>query len=295
VPRYVEEWLRGQAAGGYVEYDPGTGEYFLTEEQASMLADPSGPADVPGAFELALALLRSEPRIAEVFRSGAGLGWSEHDGQVVDGYARLHRPWYERYLVAAWLPALDGVAAKLTRGARVADVACGQAAQTMLMARAFPRSSFLGLDGHEASVARARAAVAEAGLGDRVRVEIRCAHELIGGPYDLVTIFDALHAMGDPVGVARRVAEQLAPDGTWMIVEPFAGATVAENLTPLGRVQYALSMFVAVPNALSQEGGYSLGAQAGGEPIRRLVTAAGFSRFRLAATGPFCAVYEARP
>jgi 2-polyprenyl-3-methyl-5-hydroxy-6-metoxy-1,4-benzoquinol methylase len=230
-----------------------------------------------------------------VFRSGAGVDWSEHDAQVLDAYARLRRPWYEHWLLSTWLPALDGVVATLTRGARVADVACGQAVPTILMARAFPRSTFLGLDGHEASVLRARGAVAEAGLGDRVRVEVRCAHELSHGPYDLVTIFDALHGMGDPVGVARRIAEQLAPDGTWMIVEPSAGATVAENLTPMGRVQYALSMFVSVPNALSQEGGYSLGAQAGGEPIRRLATAAGFSRFRLAATGPFCAVYEARP
>jgi len=294
-PRYVEEWLRGQAAGGYVEYDAETGEYFLTAEQAAVLADPEGPADAPGAFRLALALLRSEPRIAEVFRTGAGVAWSEHDSQVFDGYARLHRPSYEQCLVPSWLPALDGVVKKLTRGARVADVACGQAAQTLLMARAFPRSTFLALDLHEPSVARARAEVAEAGLGSRVRIELRNAQELSGGPYDLVTVFDALHGMGDPVGVARHVAEQLAPDGTWMIVEPSAGASVAENLTPMGRVQYALSMFVCVPNALSQEGGYSLGAQAGAEPIRRLVTAAGFSRFRLAATGPLSAVYEARP
>ncbi len=290
-PRYVEEWLRGQAAGGYVEYEPATDEYFLTPEQAQALGDGT----IPGAFKLAVGLLGAEPRLAEAFRSGAGIGWHEHDSQVIDGYARLHQSWHEQSLVTSWLPALDGVVAKLRRGARVADVACGPAEQTVQMAQAFPSSTFVGLESHEPSVAAARARVAQAGLGDRVRIEAGRAQDLDDGPYELVTVFDALHGMGDPVGVARHVAKQLAPDGTWMIVEPLAGDTVAANLTPLGRLHYALSLFVCVPNALSQEGGYSLGAQAGAEPIRRLATAAGFSRFRLAARGPFTAVYEARP
>jgi 2-polyprenyl-3-methyl-5-hydroxy-6-metoxy-1,4-benzoquinol methylase len=267
----------------------------MTAEQAHALSDPYGQADIPGGFTLALGLLRSEHRISEVFRTGAGLGWQEHDSQVFDGYARLHRPWYESSLVSSWLPALNGVVAKLMRGARVADVACGQAAQTVMMARAFPRSTFVGLDPHEPSVAAARAQVEQAGLAERVRVVRGSVRDLDGGPYDLVTIFDALHGMGDPVAVARHIAEQLAPDGTWMIVEPSAGGTVPENFSPIGRIHYALSIFLCVPNALSHEGGYSLGAQAGAEPIQRLVTAAGFSRFRLAATSMFTAVYEVRP
>jgi SAM-dependent methyltransferase len=292
-PRYLEEWLRGQAAGGYIRYDPGTGEYSLTPEQAYVLADE--PGYVPDAFGLAIDALRDEPCLSAAFRSGGGFAWHEHDSRLSDGHARLRAPWYAARLVPTWLAALEGVVAKLDHGARVADIACGQAGPTILMAQAFPRSTFVGLDSHPDSVATARARVTDLGLSDRVRIDVAWARELGGGPYDLITTFDALHDMGDPPGAARHVAEQLAPDGTWMIVEPFAGGTPAENLTPTGRYFYAISVLLCVPRALSQEGGYSLGAQAGEEPIRRLVTAAGFSRFRAVARDPFTAVYEARP
>jgi ubiquinone/menaquinone biosynthesis C-methylase UbiE len=293
-PRYVEEWLRGQAAGGYVEYDAETGSYRLTEEQAFALTDPDGPVFAPGAFQLAVAALRSEPDIAGAFRSGAGVGWHTHDPGVFAGCERFFRPGYSASLISAWLPALDGVEAKLRAGAMVADIGCGHGASTLLMATAYPRSTVIGSDYHADSIAAARTRAAERGLDGRVRFEVASAQTFIGGPYDLVTTFDALHDMGDPLGAARRVRRQLADGGTWMIVEPFAGASVADNLNPVGRVYYSFSTFLCVPNALSQEGGYSLGAQAGEEPLRRIATDAGFSGFRRIAETPFNIVYEAR-
>jgi SAM-dependent methyltransferase len=294
-PRYVEEWLRGQAAGGYVEYDAATGVYSLTEEQAFALTDPDGPIFVPGAFQLALGALKAEPRIAEAFRTGDGFGWHQHDHDVFTGCERFFRPGYLANLVPAWLPALDGVEDKLRRGIRVADVGCGHGASTVLMARAYPRSTFTGSDYHADSIDEARKRAAEAGLNGHVRFETASAQTFEGGPYGLVTTFDALHDMGDPLGAARRVREQLDADGTWMIVEPAAGPAVTDNLNPIGRVFYAFSAFLCVPSALSQEGGYSLGAQAGEEPVRRLASDAGFTRFRRVAETPFNFVYEARP
>ncbi|MEU4419779.1 class I SAM-dependent methyltransferase [Actinoplanes sp. NPDC024001] len=294
-PRYVEEWLRGQAAGGYAEYDAATGRYSLTEEQAFALTDPNGPIFAPGAFQLALGALRAEPRITEAFRTGAGLGWHQHDEDVFTGCERFFRPAYSAHLVSEWLPALEGVEEKLRRGCRVADVGCGHGASTVLMAQAYPASSFTGSDMHPESVDQARKRVSEAGLAGRVDFEAAGAQTFGGGPYDLVTTFDALHDMGDPLGAARRVRSQLAPDGTWMIVEPAAGASVSDNFNPIGRAYYSFSAFLCVPSALSQEGGYSLGAQAGEEPIRRLVTDAGFTRFRRVADTPFNIAYEARP
>jgi len=293
--RYVEEWLRGQAAGGYVAYDPRTGAYSLTPEQAFALTDPDGALFAPGAFELVLGALRSERKILQAFRTGGGVAWHEHDEEVFSGCERFFRPGYAANLIACWLPALDGVQAKLTAGARVADVGCGHGASTMLMARAFPRSCFTGSDCHEWSVIHARARAAEAGLDGRVRFEAAAAQTFGGGPYDLVTSFDCLHDMGDPLGAARRVREMLAPDGTWMVVEPYAGDSVADNLTPVGRVYYSLSTFLCVPNALSQEGCYSLGAQAGEEPLRRLAADAGFTRFHRVGETAFNLVYEVRP
>jgi 2-polyprenyl-3-methyl-5-hydroxy-6-metoxy-1,4-benzoquinol methylase len=294
-PRYVEEWLRGQAAGGYVVYDAASGRYSLTEEQAFALTNPDGPIFAPGAFQLALGALRAQSQIEEAFRSGQGLGWHQHDDDVFAGCERFFRPGYSANLVAAWLPALDGVEEKLRRGVRVADVGCGHGASTALMAEAYPESVFTGSDLHADSVDQARKRVADAGLDGRVRFESAGAQNFSGGPYDLVTTFDALHDMGDPLGAARHVRSQLTPDGTWMIVEPAAGDSVEANLNPVGRVYYSFSTFLCVPNALSQEGGYSLGAQAGEEPIRRLATDAGFTRFRRAAETPFNIVYEARP
>jgi len=293
-PRYVDEWLRGQAAGGYVEYDPATGKYSLTEEQAFVLTNPDGAVFAPGAFQLAVATLRSEPQVTAAFRSGSGVAWHTHDDQVFDGVERFFRPGYSANLTTSWLPALDGVQDKLRRGANVADVGCGHGASTVLMAAEYPATTVVGSDYHAESIATARKRASEHGLDDRVRFDVSTAQSFTGGPYDLVTTFDALHDMGDPLGVARHVLDQLAEDGTWMIVEPFAGATVGDNLNPVGRVMYSFSTFLCVPNALSQEGGYSLGAQAGEEPIRRLATDAGFSRFRRVAETPFNIVYEAR-
>jgi ubiquinone/menaquinone biosynthesis C-methylase UbiE len=293
--RYVDEWLRGQAAGGYVEYDPQTGAYSLTPEQAFALADPDGAVFAPGAFELAIGALRSEQKVIEAFRTGAGVGWHQHDEEVFSGCERFFRPGYAANLVASWLPALDGVEAKLTAGARVADVGCGHGASTTLMARAFPASSFTGSDYHEGSIIQARKRAADAGLDGRVRFDVASAQSFDGGPYDLVTTFDCLHDMGDPLGAARHIREMLAPEGTWMVVEPYAGDSVTENLNPVGRVYYSFSTFLCVPNALSQDGSYSLGAQAGEEPIRRLATVAGFTRFRRVAQTPFNLVYEVRP
>ena len=293
--RYVDEWLRGQAAGGYVEYDPQTRAYSLTPEQAFALTDPDGAVFAPGAFELALGALRSEQKVAQAFRSGAGVAWHEHHEDVFSGCERFFRPGYAANVVAAWIPALDGAEAKLRTSARVADVGCGHGASTTLMARAYPASFFTGSDYHEESVIAARKQAAEAGLADRVRFEVASAQTFEGGPYDLVTSFDCLHDMGDPLGAARNIREQLAPDGTWMIVEPAAGGSVTDNLNPVGRVYYSFSTFLCVPNALSQDGGYSLGAQAGEEPVRRLAADAGFTGFRRVAETPFNIVYEARP
>ncbi|OLB64410.1 MAG: SAM-dependent methyltransferase [Actinobacteria bacterium 13_2_20CM_2_72_6] len=294
-PRYVEEWLRGQAAGGYVEYDAATGAYSLTEEQAFALTNPDGPIFAPGAFQLALGALKAEPRITQAFRTGEGIGWHQHDTDVFLGCERFFRPGYSANLITTWLPALDDVEAKLRAGARVADVGCGHGASTTLMAQAFPNSAFTGSDYHGDSVDQARKRAADSGLNGNVRFVVASAQAFNGGPYDLVTTFDALHDMGDPLGAARQIRQQLAPDGTWMIVEPAAGASVSDNLNPVGRVYYAFSAFLCVPNALSQEGGYSLGAQAGEEPMRRLTKDAGFTRFRRVAENPFNLVYEARP
>ncbi|GIF67628.1 SAM-dependent methyltransferase [Asanoa ishikariensis] len=293
--RYVDEWLRGQAAGGYVQYDADTGSYSLTEEQAFALTDPEGPVFVPGAFQLALGALRAEPRITAAVRSGDGVGWHEHDAEVFEGCERFFRPGYLANLTAAWLPALDGVEDKLRAGASVADIGCGHGASTVLMAKAFPASRFSGSDYHDQSIMQAHKRAADAGVAERVSFEAATAQTFSGGPYDLVTTFDAIHDMGDPLGAARHVRESLATDGTWMIVEPIAGDTVSENLNPVGRVYYGFSTFLCVPNALSQEGGYALGAQAGEAAIRRIATEAGFTRFRRVSETPFNLVYEARP
>lgn len=294
-PRYVEEWLRGQAAGGYVEYDPATCSYSLTEEQAFVLTNPDGPLFAPGAFQLALGTLRAVDDITEAFKTGNGVGWHEHHPEVFAGCERFFRPGYVGNLLTSWLPALEGIEDKLKAGARVADVGCGHGSSTVLMGNAFPESSFVGFDYHQASIDQARKRAADAGLADRVSFETASAQDFGGGPYDLITSFDCLHDMGDPLFAARHIRESLAPDGTWMIVEPFAGNAVEENFNPVGRSYYSFSSFLCVPNALSQEGGYSLGAQAGEQPIRRLANEAGLTRFRRVAETPFNLVYEARP
>ena len=293
--RYVREWLNAQAAGGYVEYDPVSDRYSLTAEKALALADESSPAFVGGAFQLALGSLKATPEIESAFKSGAGYGWHEHDEGVHIGCERFFRPGYNANLVSTWLPALEGVTEKLRVGATVADVGCGLGASTRLMAQAFPRSTFTGFDYHEGSIELARQETDEAGLEGSIRFEVAPAAAFPGKGYDLVTMFDCLHDMGNPVGAARHVREALASDGTWMIVEPLAGDTVQDNLNPLGRAYYAFSNFLCTPSSLSQEVGLALGAQAGEARIRDVVKAAGFTRFRRAADSLMNAVYEARP
>jgi SAM-dependent methyltransferase len=293
-PRYVEEWLRGQAAGGYVTYDSTSGAYSMSEEQAFALTDPSGPLFLPGAFQLALGALAAVPRAIDAFRSGDGIAWHEQDDDVFLGCERFFRPGYVGNLVSSWLPALDGVEDQLHAGGTVADIGCGLGASTILMAQAFPRATFTGSDPHDGSVTLARKRAAESGLTHRVGFEVASASDFHGGPFDLVTTFDCLHDMGDPVAAARHVREQLAEDGTWMVVEPIAGDTVAENLNPVGRVYYSFSTFLCVPNAIAQGGHRTLGAQAGPAAIRAVTEEAGFTRFRPVAQTPFNVVYEVR-
>ncbi len=293
-PRYVAEWLRGQAAGGYVQYDPDGDRYSMTDEQVFALTDPDGPVFLPGAYQLALGALHAVPQIEEAFRTGAGFGWHQHDADVFHGCERFFRPGYTANLVPSWIPALDGVEDKLRAGAAVADVGCGHGASTVLLAQAYPNSRLAGSDPHQGSVEAARKRAAEAGVTDRASFSVATAQDFPGTGYDLVTTFDCLHDMGDPVGAARHVRDALAPDGSWLIVEPAAGDSVAANLNPVGRVYYSFSTFLCVPSALSQPGGYALGAQAGEAAIRQVVTDAGFTRFRRAAETPFNLVYEAR-
>jgi ubiquinone/menaquinone biosynthesis C-methylase UbiE len=292
--RYLTEWLRGQAAGGYVSYDPTTGEFSLTDEQAFCLADPNGP-NVPAVFLIGLGYLRAEPQITEAFRTGAGVAWHEHNEDVFVGCDAFYRPGYVAELVPSWIPALDGVEAKLIAGARVADLGCGLGSSSVLIAEAYPRTTVVGSDYHPESIELARKKAAEAGVGERVSFEVASAQTFSGTDYDLVTMFDCLHDMGDPVGAAKRVREALAPDGTWLLVEPAAADNVEDNLNPVGRLYYAGSTFLCVPNALSQPGGYALGAQAGEAAIRQVITEAGFTRFRRAAKTPFNLVFEIRP
>lgn len=293
--RYITEWLRGQAAGGYVTADPDSETYSLTEEQAFALTNPDGGVYAPGAFVLALGTLRALPRITEAFRTGDGLGWHEQDEDVLIGCEQFFRPGYIANLIPAWIPALDAVDEKLRRGGKVADVGCGLGASTVLLAKEYPNSHILGSDYHDESIELARKRAADAGVAERTTFEIAPAQAFSGTGYDLVTTFDCLHDMGDPYSAAAHIRQALGPDGTWMIVEPYATDSVADNMNPIGRVYYNFSTFLCVPNALSQSGGYSLGAQAGEAAIRRVVTDAGFTRFRRATETPFNIVYEARP
>ena len=292
-PRYITEWCRVQAAGGYVSYDPATGEFSMTEEQAFCLADPNGP-NVSAAFLAGLGYLRSEPRITEAFRTGAGVAWDQHHEDVHVGCDAFYRPGYVADLVPSWIPALDGVAEKLTAGGTVADEGCGLGSSSVLMAQAFPRTTVVGVDSHGESIRLARKKAAEAGVGDRVGFEVATAQTFTGTGYDLVAMFDCLHDMGDPVGAARRVREALAPDGTWLVVEPYSSDRAEETFTPVGRLYYAGSTFLCVPNGLSQIPGYALGAQAGEAATRQVVTEAGFTRFNRVAQSPFNHVYEVR-
>jgi SAM-dependent methyltransferase len=293
--RYVREWLSNQAAGDYVSYDAESGTFSLTPEQSLALAQEGSPAFVPGAFQLATSLIKDEEKIEEAFVSGRGVGWHEHHHDLFSGTERFFRPGYAANLISSWIPALDGVQARLEAGALVADVGCGHGASTILMAQAFPQSEFVGFDYHQGSVDHAREAASKAGLDGRVSFEVAAAKEYPGDGYDFVAMFDCLHDMGDPVGAAAHVLETLTPDGAWMIVEPYAGDRLEDNLNPIGRVFYGASTLVCTPASRDQEIGLALGAQAGEGRLREVVTAGGFTRFRRATETPFNIVLEARP
>jgi len=293
--RYLREWLCHHAASGWVTYDPADGTFTLPPEQVLVFAVDDSPVFLPGAYQLLASMVKDEPHLTERFRSGEGMGWHEHDHDLFEGTERFFRPGYNAHLVTEWLPALDGVVAKLERGIRVADLGCGHGVSTILMAGAFPNSTFVGTDYHEGSIEAATRGAERAGVADRVTFEVQSAQELTGGPYDLVCVFDALHDMGDPVGAARAVRAQLADDGTWLVVEPAAGDTIEENLTPTGRMFYGASTMLCTPASLSQEVGLALGAQAGERRLTEVLNAGGFSRVRRAAETPFNLVLEARP
>ncbi len=293
--RYVREWLAAQAASGYVGCDAQAETFHLEPEQAMVFADEGSPAFLAGFFEVAEACFRTIPRMTEAFRSGRGVGWHEHHQCLFCGTERFFRTSYRHHLVDEWLPALDGVVEKLQRGAKVADVGCGHGASTILMAKAFPQSRFFGFDYHSPSIEQAREAARAAALSDQVNFEVAAAKDFSGADYDLVTHFDCLHDMGDPVGAAAHARAALKPDGTWLIVEPFAHDRLADNLNPVGRIYYAASTMICTPASLSQEVGLALGAQAGELRLRQVVTAGGFTRFRRATETPFNLILEARP
>jgi 2-polyprenyl-3-methyl-5-hydroxy-6-metoxy-1,4-benzoquinol methylase len=293
--RYVREWLNAQAAGGYVSYDAENQTYFLSEEQAFALADETSPAYLPGAFLLAVSALRAVPTLTERFRTGEGFGWHEHDAGLFRGTEMFFRPGYAANLISSWIPALEGVEEKLKAGARVADIGCGLGASTVLMAQAYPNSTFTGFDYHDKSIELARQRAVEGNVSERVSFEVAKAKDFPGGEYDFVTYFDCLHDMGDPIGAAAHVKESLASDGTWMIVEPFAHDDVKDNFNPIGRAFYSASTLLCTPASLSQEVGLALGAQAGEAQMRDVIKQGGFSHFRRATETPFNLVYEVKP
>ena len=294
--RYIREWLRTQAAGGYVTYDSETERYSLSPEQTLVLADEDSPAFMLGGFQGTNTIIADvKDEIEAAFRTGDGVGWHEHHPELFTATERFYKPSYATSLVSEWIPALDGVDATLQDGARVADVGCGHGASTIIMAEAYPDSTFVGIDYHGDSIEVARERATEAGVDDRVRFEVTTAKEYDGGGYDLVTTFDCFHDMGDPVGVAAHVRETLADDGTWMLVEPFANDRVEDNLNPVGRVFYGFSTMFCTPNSLDQGADPALGAQAGEARLREVITAGGFDHFRRATETPFNLILEAKP
>lgn len=293
--RYVREWLNSQAAGGFVSYDAATSRYTLPNEQAMALADESSPVFLPGFFEIVESAIKDVPKITEAFRSGKGVGWHEHDCGLFSGTERFFRPNYRAHLVSEWIPSLGDTEAKLKAGGKVADVGCGLGTSTILMAQAYPKSTFAAFDYHPESIESAREAAKKAGVSERVKFDVAKAKEFPGRDYDLVAFFDCLHDMGDPEGAARHVRETLKTDGAWMIVEPFAHDKTEDNFNPIGRVFYAASTMLCTPASLSQEVGLGLGAQAGEGRLSKILKSAGFTSVRRAAETPFNMVLEARP
>ena len=292
--RYVREWLSAQAASGYIEYDASSEEFSMTPEQNAVFGDKDSPVLMTGAFYGIASMYIDEPKIEHAFRSGEGVSWGDHDGCLFCGTEKFFRPSYKANLVANWIPSLDGVEEKLKNGAKVADVGCGHGISTIVMAQAFPKSEFVGYDFHDESVAHATALAKDEGV-DNISFEVATAKAFPGNGYDLVTFFDCLHDMGDPVGACAHVVNALKPDGTCLIVEPFANDSLQENLNPVGRAFYAFSTMICTPSSVSQEVGLGLGAQAGEKRLRDVATSGGFSRFRRAAETPFNLILEARP
>ncbi len=293
--RYVREWLLNQAAGGFIDYDPSAHRYSLSPENALALTDESSPAFVIGLFQTAVALSRAEARITEAFRSGKGMAWGEHDPDLFHGTQRAFRPGYTANLVSNWLPALEGVTAKLEAGALVADVGCGIGMSTILMAQAYPRSRFIGFDFHAPSIELARQEAVKAGVANRVTFEVTKATEYPGANYDLIAFFDCLHDMGNPIEVIKQARKAIASDGTVLLVEPMAGENVEDNFNPVGRFFSAASTMVCTPNSIAGGGNPSLGAVATEKQTREVVLAGGFTRFRRAMDTPLNRMFEVRP
>jgi hypothetical protein len=294
--RYVREWALAQAANGYIAYDPATDRFELTPEQAMVFVVKDSPVFLEGAFDLTAAMIEGQPKVEAAFRTGEGVGWGDSAGCLFCATGAFFRPGYVNNIVQAWLPALDGVLPRLEAGAKVADVGCGVGFSTLLMAEAFPNSRFVGYDFHAPSIEEANRHAASHGLGERVRFETAPAKEIAGRDFDLVTMFDCLHDMGDPRGAAAHIRGLLKPDGTWMVVEPIAAGSPGENIqNPVSRLYYNASTMICVPTSLAQEVGEALGAQAGEARLTEVLTGAGFGRVRRAAEGPFNMVLEARP
>jgi SAM-dependent methyltransferase len=294
VERYVREWLVNQAAAGYLNYDPATSRYTLPPEHALALTDETSPFYVGGGYQVITSMMKAQPRIADAFRTGAGMSWGEHDPGLFEGTERFFRPGYVANLISSWIPALDGVESKLRAGATVADVGCGHGASTIVMAQEYPRSRFFGFDNHAPSITRARQAAAEAGVADRVIFEVAGATSFPGSAYDLVAYFDCLHDMGDPIGAIRHASDVLAPDGTVLIVEPMAGERVEDNFNPIGVVYSAASVLCCTPNALASGHGTALGTVATEARLREVVNSGGLSRFQRVAETPFNRIFEGR-
>jgi hypothetical protein len=293
--RYLREWALAQAANGYLTYDAGADRFSLSPEEAMVFAIRDSPVYLEGAFDMVAAMIEGEPKVEAGFRSGDGVAWGESAGCLFCAVGAFFRPGYVNNIVQSWLPALDGVLSRLQSGIAVADVGCGVGFSTLLMAKAFPNSRFIGTDFHAPSIEQANMHARAEGLADRVRFAVAPAKDLPGGTFDLVTMFDCLHDMGDPGGAAAHIRERLSPGGSWMIVEPVAADSVAENIaSPVSRLYYNASTMVCVPTSLSQEVGLALGAQAGEKRLTEVLTAAGFGTVRRAHTGPFNMVLEAR-
>lgn len=292
-PKYLREWLGSVSAAGYIDFDPAKATFHLPPEKALVFTREGQPACMQGFIQAVVAMYETHEKAVATFRSGRGRAWGDHSQCLFCGTDRFFRPGYAANLIGDWLPALDGVVERLEAGAKVADIGCGFGSSTVLMAKAFPKSSFVGIDFHEPSIAAARKQAEEAGVTN-VSFQVAKAQDFAGNGFDLACIFDALHDMGDPVGAAAHIRAALKPDGVFMVVEPMAGDTMAENMHPMGQIFYGFSCMGCVPASLAQEVGLGLGAQAGEKRLAAVLGEGGFSRVRRATQTPTNMVLEAR-